>query len=75
MFCSTYISAPREWNACEGQKRALDPLEPELQLIDSSHVCARDQFWVLLGSEPCIHPYLLFITKLLIHIAQVVSVR
>lgn len=65
MFCSTYISAPREWNACEGQERALDPLEPELHLIASSHVCARDKFWVLLGSEPCLHPLFAFYNKII----------
>ena len=40
-------------DACEGQKRASDPLEPELQVIVSHHVNAGDGTGVLCKSSQC----------------------
>ena len=40
--CATYV-----FGACEGQKKASDPLEVELQTAVSGYVGVRHRIWVL----------------------------
>lgn len=46
-----FIAMPRYH--CEGQKAASDPLEPQVQMIGSSHVGAETRTWVLWESSQC----------------------
>jgi hypothetical protein len=39
--------------ACRSQKRALDPLEMELQAVINRHVGAETKTWVLWQSNQC----------------------
>ena len=47
-MCTMY-----EPGACRGQKGALDPQEPELQMLVSCHVGAENQIQVLWKSSQC----------------------
>lgn len=36
------VCAPHAWSALRGQRRVSEPLEQELQVVVSSHVCAEN---------------------------------
>ena len=50
MFLLAYVCLH---SACRNQKRSLDPLELELQMVVGHHVDAGNQNWVLCKSSQC----------------------
>jgi hypothetical protein len=50
-MCMGVLFALHAWNACRGQRKESDPLEPELRMVVSCLVGAGNQTWVLWKSN------------------------